>query len=68
MISKGLLCHFVSVNYLDHDILSIDSVCVVIELQDVFPNDLPKVPPPREIDFVISLEPSTKPISISSTE
>ena len=29
MISKGLLCHLVSVNDLDHDISSIDSVPVV---------------------------------------
>ena len=31
MMSKGLLCHLVSVNDLDHDIPSIDSVLVVNE-------------------------------------
>ena len=36
----------------------------MIEFQDVFPDDLPGVPPPREIDFSIDLEPYTKPISI----
>ena len=64
MMSKGLFCHLVSVNDLDHDIPSIDSVHVVNEFQDVFPNDLLGVPPPREIDFCINLEPDTKPISI----
>ena len=53
-----------SVNDLDHDIPSIDSVPVVNEFQDVFPDDLPGVPPPRWIDFGIDLEPNTKQISI----
>ena len=34
------------------------------EFLDVFPEDLPGVPPLREIDFGIDLEPDTKPISI----
>ena len=41
IMSKGLLCHLVSVNDLDHDIPSIDSVPIVSEFQDVFPHDLP---------------------------
>ena len=64
MMSKGLLCHLVSVNGLDHDISSIDSVVVVNEFLDVFPDDLHGVPPLREIDFGIDFEPDTKPISI----
>ena len=35
------------------------------EFLDVFPEDLPRVPPIREIDFGIDLEPDNKPISIS---
>ena len=46
MMSKGLLCYLVSVNDLDHDIPSMDSVLVVNEFQDVFPDDLPGDPPP----------------------
>ena len=46
MISKELLCHFVSVNNLYHEIHSIDLVPVVNEFQDVFPDDLPGAPPP----------------------
>ena len=65
MMSKGLLCHLVSVNDLDHDIPSIDSVPVVNEFQDVFPDDLPGVPPPRWIDFGINLELDTKQISFT---
>ena len=52
MMSKRLLCHLVSVNDLDHDIRSIDSLPVVNEFQDVFVDDFPEVPPPREFDFV----------------
>ena len=46
MMPKWLLCNLVSVNDLDHDISSIDSVPVVHEFHDVFPDDLAGVPPP----------------------
>ena len=54
-----------SVNDLDHDVPSIDSVPVVNEFLDVFPEDLPGVLPLREIDFGIDIELDTKPISIT---
>ena len=47
MMSKGLLSSSGEVNDLDHDIPSIESVPLVIEFEDVFPDDLPRVPPPR---------------------
>ena len=53
MIFKGLLCHLVSVNNLDHGIPSKESVPVVNEFQNVFLDDLLGVPPPGEIDFGI---------------
>ena len=64
MMFKGLFCHLVSVNDFEHDIPSIDSVPVVNVLQEIFHEDFPGVPPPREIDFGIDLEPTIKPISI----
>ena len=36
---------------------------VVCEFSDVFPEDLPGLPPDRDIEFSIDLEPSTAPIS-----
>ena len=36
---------------------------VLLEFQDVFPNELPWLPPERELDFTIELKPSAKPIS-----
>ena len=64
MISKGLLYHLVSVNDLDHEIPSMDSVPVVNEFLDVFLEYLRGVPPLGEIDFGIDLEPDTKPIPV----
>ncbi|XP_069154510.1 uncharacterized protein [Solanum lycopersicum] len=52
MMSKGLLCHLLSVNDLEHDIPSIESVPVVNEFQDVFPDDLPGVPPLERLTLV----------------
>ncbi|XP_075112469.1 uncharacterized protein LOC107779268 [Nicotiana tabacum] len=45
-------------------IVSIENVPIVREFSDVFPKDLPGLPPVREIDFGIDLLPDTQPISI----
>ena len=36
---------------------------VVRKFMDVFPQELPGLPPPREVDFTIKLAPRTAPIS-----
>ena len=38
---------------------------VVREYPDVFPDELPGLPPNRDIEFTIELQPGTSPISIS---
>ncbi|WMV50276.1 hypothetical protein MTR67_043661, partial [Solanum verrucosum] len=43
---------------------SIESIYVVSEFREVFPTDLPGIPPDRDIDFCIDFEPGTRPISI----
>ncbi|KAH0745921.1 hypothetical protein KY285_007578 [Solanum tuberosum] len=43
---------------------SIGSIPVISEFSEVFPNDLPAMPPDRDIDFCIDLELGTRPISI----
>ena len=43
---------------------NISNVELVREFPDVFPKDLPGLPPKREIEFEITLIPSTTPISI----
>ena len=42
------------------DLASIPMVC---EFPDVFPEDLPRLPPDRDVEFSIELEPHTAPIS-----
>jgi hypothetical protein len=42
---------------------SIEETPVVREFLDVFPNDLPGMPPKRDIKFKIELQPGTTPIS-----
>ena len=39
------------------------SIPVVCEFLDVFPKDLPRLPPDRDVEFSIKLEPGTAPIS-----
>ena len=39
------------------------SIPMVYEFPDVFPQDLPRLPLDREVEFSIELEPSTAPIS-----
>ena len=64
LISKGCLYHLVRVEVPKLVVPDIRSIPVVREFLDVFPEDLPGVPPDREIDFGIDLLPGTKPISI----
>jgi hypothetical protein len=40
-----------------------DNICVVRDLPDVFPKELPRMPPDREVEFVIDFLPGTAPIS-----
>ena len=39
---------------------------VVSEYEDVFPNELPGLPPQMDVDYIIELHPSTSPISMTS--
>ncbi|KAG8503466.1 hypothetical protein CXB51_001444 [Gossypium anomalum] len=43
----------------------IESVLVVCEYPDVFPDELPRLPPIREVKFGIELVPGTTPISVA---
>jgi hypothetical protein len=41
----------------------LEAIRVVSEFPDVFPEELPGMPPERKVEFVIELEPGTTPIS-----
>jgi len=64
MIAKGCIYHLVRVRDENSKTPSIESVSVVNEFVDVFPEELPGIPPEREIEFGIDLLPDTQPISI----
>jgi hypothetical protein len=42
---------------------AISDVSVVREYEDVFPEELPGLPPNRDVEFVINLVPGTAPIA-----
>jgi hypothetical protein len=41
----------------------LDEISVVCEYPDVFPDELHGMPPDRDVEFVIELQPGTTPIS-----
>jgi len=43
--------------------VALADILVVCEFPDVFPDELPGLPPDREIEFKIELLPGTAPIS-----
>jgi hypothetical protein len=43
--------------------IKLKDIPIVCEYRDVFSDDLPKMPPDRDIEFVIELQPGTAPIS-----
>ncbi|KAH0709376.1 hypothetical protein KY284_010803 [Solanum tuberosum] len=65
LVSKGCIYHLYRVNDSSVEIPYIKSVPVVKEFPEVFPNDLPGVPPEREIDFGIYILLDTCLISIA---
>ncbi|XP_070022562.1 uncharacterized protein [Nicotiana sylvestris] len=64
MINKGCIYHLVRVQDMKVESLTIQSIPVVNEFPDVFFDELPGLPPEREIEFAIGLLPDTHPISI----
>ncbi|KAH0682275.1 hypothetical protein KY289_020027 [Solanum tuberosum] len=64
MISKCYLYHLVRVKDLSSETPTLESVPVVNDFPEVFPEDLPGVPPEREINFGIDLLLNTHTISI----
>ncbi|KAL4016910.1 hypothetical protein IC575_024574 [Cucumis melo] len=63
LLSQGTWGILASVMDIREPEVSLSSEPVVREYPDVFPDELPGLPPPREVDFAIELEPGTAPIS-----
>lgn len=64
MISEGCIYHILRVKDLGSGAPPLESVPIVKEFLELFPYNLPKIPPKREKDFVINLMSDTQPISI----
>ncbi|KAH0669070.1 hypothetical protein KY289_023563 [Solanum tuberosum] len=64
LVASGCLAYLAYVRDVSREGSSVDSVPVVREFADVFPTNLPGLPPERNIDFLIELETGTLPISI----
>ena len=45
---------------------SLDQYPILLEFKDAFPNELPGLPPERELDITIELKPGVEPISQDS--
>jgi hypothetical protein len=43
--------------------IKLEDIPIVYEYPDVFPDDLPGMPPDQDIEFIIELQPGTAPIS-----
>ncbi|KAA0056439.1 gag protease polyprotein [Cucumis melo var. makuwa] len=63
LLSQGTWGLLASVVDIREPEVSLSSEPVVREYPDVFLDELPGLPPPREVDFAIELEPDTAPIS-----
>ena len=64
IVELGCLAYLGHVRDVEIEASSIGSIPFVSQFSEVFPNDLPGIPPDRDIDFCIDLEPSTRPIFI----
>ncbi|KAL5788049.1 hypothetical protein ACOSP7_004998 [Xanthoceras sorbifolium] len=65
LIRKGCeayLAQVVDSKKVNSDIQNIPTVC---DFADVFPEELPGLPPQREVEFVIDVVPGTSPVSIA---
>ena len=60
---KGCQLYVIHVKDLENPIPSIEDYPNLWEFQDVFPEDLPELPPKREFDFSIDIKPGAEPQS-----
>ena len=58
---ESYLAHVVDTSVIE---VKLENVPVVCEFPDVFPEDLPRLPPDRELEFEIEVLPGSAPISI----
>ena len=65
MIQKGCEAYLAHVIDTRKTEAKLENILVVNEFQDVFPVELPGLPPDRDVEFTIKLLPGTDPISVA---
>ena len=63
LLRKGCLGYLAYVRDVQKIVQNMEDIPVVCEYQDVFPDELPGIPPDREIEFSIDLVPEAVPVS-----
>ncbi|XP_042012315.1 uncharacterized protein LOC121760756 [Salvia splendens] len=63
LIKKGCPAYLVYLNREVKDERKLDGVEIAREFPDVFPDTLPGLPPDRQVEFTIDLEPGSAPVS-----
>ncbi|KAJ0483468.1 putative nucleotidyltransferase, Ribonuclease H [Helianthus annuus] len=63
LIRHGCKAFMIYANELEKELPKIGDVPVVRDFEDVFPDDLPGMPPEREVEFGIELIPGAKPVA-----
>ncbi|XP_069144625.1 uncharacterized protein [Solanum lycopersicum] len=64
LVQRGCLAYLAHIRDTSIETPMLESIPVVSEFSEVFPIDFPGLPPDRDIDFCIDVEPGTQPISI----
>ncbi|XP_056683826.1 uncharacterized protein [Spinacia oleracea] len=62
-LRKGQEAYLCQIQDLGREDSELSDILVVKEFPDVFPEDIPDIPPDREVEFTIELIPGTAPIS-----
>jgi len=65
MLRKGCVGYWCYALKVHDDEVRVEDIPVVCQFPDVFPEELPRLPPQQEIDFEIELVPGAHPISKS---
>ena len=63
MLCQGCESYLAHVRDVDKEAPKTEGITIVNEFPNVFPGELPRLPPDREIEFAIDLAPGIEPVS-----
>ncbi|KAL8110718.1 hypothetical protein AgCh_026455 [Apium graveolens] len=63
LLRQGCEAYLAHVVDMEKEVLDLDKIPIVREFPDVFPDELPGLPPDREIEFFMDLVPGAEPVS-----